>query len=673
MSNAAVAPILWLITILYVMAIFWFVNFGRINLKLGGSLHVLIEDPWQPLLQLAVVYAALLFAIRAKHPGKAVKTLAFSLFSVFILALLNAAAVDHHEYNPAVFICLGIAYIPVLALLWRAEPSLLSPSRRPVVFSALAVFIPAFIVYFFNGHSEIGGDTAWNSLLPFYVLQGGAFPIAKAYITKYELCCWMEMGEGYLPIHPIGASLFVFPIAAFHALCGIDFSLAATGWVQRVSAVWVAALSAAILFQWVFILTRNLWITGLMTAAFALGSPQASVSSITIWQHGPASLLINIGLLLMIRGERENNPRLLGLAALPLAFLPLMRPHTVLFYFGGLAAVALLNKKAVIRYFAWSVFGVAAVLGVHLGLYHNILGGYSHFAEADKFMISPIEGLAGLLFSPNRGLFIFSPFFLLSIPGFYIAVTRRSVIGVCMALASAVYLLIHAIWGVWYAGWSIGPRFATETAPILILLCVLFMERYRALKADILMAGLVALSILITASGMLFPREQDQWNVFPNIDLDENHGRLWNFKEWLPLNFIHSLRFKQFRETPVQYFVFRGDLDPAPSKNGAYYRVIAPLAEKPVSILHFPKMSLDAGEFMFRLKGETKSDTAVIKIVINVKGGEERIFLHEIKEKGVFEITQKFRIDAPRYVHIVIFTQGRNGEAALDTAQLNPL
>ena len=58
----------------------------------------------------------------------------------------------------------------------------------------------------------------------------------------------------------------------------------------------MAALSAACSFQMIYLLSRKLWLSLLLTAAFALGTTQLTISAAELWQHGPAVLLFCLGL-----------------------------------------------------------------------------------------------------------------------------------------------------------------------------------------------------------------------------------------------------------------------------------------------------------------------------------------------------------------------------------------
>lgn len=92
-----------------------------------------------------------------------------------------------------------------------------------------------------------------------------------------------------------------------------------------------------------------------------------------------------------------------------------------------------------------------------------------HFGEGEGFSTPIWEGLWGLLVSPYRGLFWYTPLFIASVaslPGF----ARRhrleawATIGMSVAL-----LLLYSLWWMWWAGFAWGPRFLVPLTPFWVL------------------------------------------------------------------------------------------------------------------------------------------------------------------------------------------------------------
>jgi hypothetical protein len=86
------------------------------------------------------------------------------------------------------------------------------------------------------------------------------------------------------------------------------------------------------------------------------------------------------------------------------------------------------------------------------------------------FQTPLLEGLTGLLFSPSRGLFIYSPFLLFSVWGAFVSFREST-----WRFVRPLILSMTAILGVeachfdWWSGWSYGYRHIVDLCPYLAL------------------------------------------------------------------------------------------------------------------------------------------------------------------------------------------------------------
>jgi hypothetical protein len=109
------------------------------------------------------------------------------------------------------------------------------------------------------------------------------------------------------------------------------------------------------------------------------------------------------------------------------------------------------------------------VLAYNLQLVGHIVGAYALAPAPGFFGHNLVEGIAGLLFSPTRGLFVFSPF-LLFVPLCLPLVLRdRATRGLTVVLGVAIIgqLTLYGI-SDWRQGISWGPRWQTDMLPILV-------------------------------------------------------------------------------------------------------------------------------------------------------------------------------------------------------------
>jgi hypothetical protein len=120
-----------------------------------------------------------------------------------------------------------------------------------------------------------------------------------------------------------------------------------------------------------------------------------------------------------------------------------------------------------------------------------------------------LNGLAGLLVAPSRGLLVYSPAFVLVPLGFAWVVRgeqdglgpHRTII-VAWALAAVATILVYARWFGWWGGWCFGPRYLTETLPIFALLFAFAYDHFGSLWRRRAACGLVALSVAVHFLGV---------------------------------------------------------------------------------------------------------------------------------------------------------------------------
>ena len=112
---------------------------------------------------------------------------------------------------------------------------------------------------------------------------------------------------------------------------------------------------------------------------------------------------------------------------------------------------------------------VGLLLAYNLGVVGHIAGAYALIAAPNFFKHNVIEGVAGLLFSPTRGLFVFSPFLLFVLIFLPLALRDRSTRALTALIGGAVVLQL-IFYGVadWRQGISFGPRWQTDMVPILV-------------------------------------------------------------------------------------------------------------------------------------------------------------------------------------------------------------
>lgn len=158
----------------------------------------------------------------------------------------------------------------------------------------------------------------------------------------------------------------------------------------------------------------------------------------------------------------------------------------------------------------------------NLSRYGNMF--QSGYHPLETFSTPLQEGLYGLLISPGRSLFLYSPILLLSIvslPAFF----KRHPIEAALGLSVfASYCLLFAKWHMWYGGLAWGPRFLVPTIPFLIVWLAPAAELVLNKRSPLLRLGFVLLSTFSVAvqlvgvsvnfrSYLFFLPSDPSWNV----------------------------------------------------------------------------------------------------------------------------------------------------------------
>jgi len=160
------------------------------------------------------------------------------------------------------------------------------------------------------------------------------------------------------------------------------------------------------------------------------------------------------------------------------------------------------------------------------------------------------------LFSPARGLFVFSPFFLLLI--FNFSSTYRTAKENRSLLILVGWIVIHLIlvskfYNYW-AGHSFGPRFMIDILPAIYLLFLSLVSHVHY-KGSQLNRRLTLLFLIITVpvsvyfnavQGLYNKYSGVIWNGNPNIDKHSEYLFDWKFPQFLHTKERHALRLAEF-------------------------------------------------------------------------------------------------------------------------------
>jgi len=351
-----------------------------------------------------------------------------------------------------------------------------SASHRRDLRASLLLGLLCFLVYNANLRSISAGDTYPARYLPFAIWRYGSVwldPIATITRQGRPSPFWIVPGRGghsialYPVVLPVLVAPLYLPAAAYLHLRGwTQQRLERTARImEKLTASLLAAASAALLY---LLLRRRAApkVALLLTLAFALGTTTWVISSQALWQHSLAGLLV-IGALLLVTGPCTAR-RALAAGALCGLIACNRPPDAILAAAIGLYALGWAGRRAPLLA-AGAALPLGLVLAYNLVAAGNLAGGYGIAGNATFFEHDILGGVAGHLFSPTRGLLVFSPFLLFLPWGFRRALRDRGTRGLTLALGAAVALqiLLYAK-ADWRTGASWGPRWLTDLLPLLV-------------------------------------------------------------------------------------------------------------------------------------------------------------------------------------------------------------
>ena len=267
----------------------------------------------------------------------------------------------------------------------------------------------------------------------------------------------------------------------------------------------------------------------LLVLLYFLGTSVRTVSSQALWQHAGVHLALMCALWLVLV-ERPLSARRSVLAGLALGLGGVVRQTT--------AVVALVitgpGARGALLALAGAAAGIIPLLAFNWIAYGSpVEQGYG----SKPFDTPALEGLAGLLFSPSRGLFIYEPWALLALGGLVAArLSRGHIAGRLgmLLLMWALLVFVYSTYAEWWGGRVFGPRFLDDLAPVLIL-GLAWAIRQGGFRTP-LTRGLLWLSaawslLLFNAAALVYDQS---WDTVP-VNVNDDPSRLfsWTDPQWL--------------------------------------------------------------------------------------------------------------------------------------------
>ena len=210
---------------------------------------------------------------------------------------------------------------------------------------------------------------------------------------------------------------------------------------------------------------------------YFLGTSVRTVASQALWQHAGVHLAVALALWLVLI-EWPVSLRREFLAGLATGLGAVVRQTTAIlapFLPGTHVGITVAGGRRADR-------AIAALGGAALGVLPLVLFNWVVLGDpleqgygSKPFDLGTLPtGLAGLLISPSRGLFVYEPWTVLALASMVIAAFANTTRGNISRRISGLlvpwvlFLLLYATYAEWWGGRVFGPRFLDDLAPVLV-------------------------------------------------------------------------------------------------------------------------------------------------------------------------------------------------------------
>jgi hypothetical protein len=424
-----------------------------------------------------------------------------------------------------------------------SPPASIAPWTWRTTGMALLCAASVFAIYLANGREIWSGDSVPAKYLTCALVRGDGFyldryrPLVLKWWPYPTVPYYASVVDGhYVSRYPIGAALvalpFTMPQIAFLDWANPGWESSDPKWFDTIAKNSAAAITTLVALALLVVLRKlglglEAWLAAL---AASLGSNLWCTASQSLWQHGPAALMLT--LLVLILWPEKPSPSRFILAGLTAGLLVCSRPVDLAFAIMTALWVTLRHPRQLVWFMPPAMVLGAVLIGYNRA-YLGAAGGYYSTFDAATFGTPWLEGLQGTLLSPSHGLLVFSPWTLIAfayLPFAFFRLRPAMLLSWLLATLGAHALLISTF-SCWWAGLCFGPRYWTEVIPLLAIVLGLALQRARARCRPIFAVSVVLIGISIGIQCLGAAVYPSGWEDHAEQEGEHFKQRLWDWSD----------------------------------------------------------------------------------------------------------------------------------------------
>lgn len=434
------------------------------------------------------------------------------------------------------------------------------------------IFVGSFLIFFsfwfvsykagFNSLPIQSEDTIPAMFLPVTIIKEGTFyansyydkiiskyphPDDKSYEKGMTPFYFKKVDDNYISAFPLITGFLALPVYLIPVLLGINITWTNLIYLSHISSALIISFTGYVFY----LLVKNYFLKErtrayLLTFIFLFANINFALVSQSLWQHGSVQLFAVLFLYFLFNKKYLVSGLSLSLAVLARPTAALFVPFLAVLVLESVNTGSKLELKKNFKPYVTFTFGFLLSVLFFVWYTNKYYLGIENNGYASQYILGWLskfpEGFLGLWLSPSKGILIYSPIFIFSIVGTYLALKKKNYLKrenlkyLVFFSIVLVHTLILGRWKHWYGGWSFGYRMAADIIPFLVLLIVPFLNSDLFTKYKKTFFGLLIFSVLVQIFGIFF--FDGIWHAAYDLGF-ENTSWLWSVKD---SEFVFNIR-----------------------------------------------------------------------------------------------------------------------------------